>query len=111
VDGHGQKRLSGLPEGEGFLKGPSVMPPDVMDPLYNFSTVSDLNGCCICLSPPPNFQTIGRREEGEHVIVLNLIIKPAESGQRYHCTTLIDSGASGLFIDCVYTTHLDAHLH
>jgi hypothetical protein len=111
VDRHGQKRFSGLPEGEGFLKRPSVTPPDAMDALYNFSTVSDLNGHCICLSPSPNFRIIGRLEEGEHTIVLDLIIEPAESGRCYRCAALIDSGASGLFIDRMYATCLDAHLH
>jgi hypothetical protein len=111
VDGHGQKGLSGLLEGEGFLKGPSNMPPDTMGPLCNFSTASDLNGHCIFLSPSPNFWIIGRLEEGEHMIMLNLIVEPAESRRHYHCTALIDSGASGLFIDRMYTTCLDAHLH
>jgi hypothetical protein len=63
------------------------------------------------LSPLSNFRIIGRLEEGEHTIVLDLLIEPAESGQRYRCATLIDSGASGLFIDRVYATCLDAHLH
>jgi hypothetical protein len=111
VDGHGQKRLSGLPKREGFLNSPSVMPPDTMDSMCNFSTVSDPNGCHVCLSLSPNFQIIGRLEEGEHAIVLDLIIKSAESGRRYCCATLIDSGASGLFINCVYATCLDAQLH
>jgi hypothetical protein len=87
------------------------MPPDATDALYNFSTVSDLNGRHVCLSLSPNFQIIGRLEEGEHAIVLDLIVEPANSGRRYRCTTLIDSGASGLFIDHMYITHLDAHLH
>jgi hypothetical protein len=87
------------------------MPPDATDALYNSSTASDLNGHCICLSPSPDFRIIDRLEEGEHAIVLDLIVKPAESGRRYLCTALIDSGASGLFIDRVYTTRLDAHLH
>jgi hypothetical protein len=77
----------------------------------NFSTVSDPNGRHVCLSPSSNFQIIGRLEDGEHAIVLDLLIELAESGWRYHCTTLIDSGASGLFIDHVYATCLDAHLH
>jgi hypothetical protein len=93
------------------LSSPSIMPPDVTDTLHNFSTVSDLNECCTCLLPSPNFQIISRLEEGEHAIVLDLIIKPVESRQRYCCATLIDSGASGLFIDCMYATHLKAHLH
>jgi hypothetical protein len=93
------------------LKRPSVIPPDATDALYNFSTASDLNKHCICLSPSLDFQIISRLEEGEHTIVLDLIIKLAESGWRYHCATLIDSGASGLFIDCMYATHLNAQLH
>jgi hypothetical protein len=111
VDGHGQKGLSGLPKREGFLNRPSVMLPDAMDVVYNFSTISDLNGCHVCLSSPSDFQIIGRLEEGEHAIVLDLIVELAESRRRYRCAALIDSGASGLFIDCLYATHLDAHLH
>jgi hypothetical protein len=111
VDGHRQKGLSGLPEGEGFLSHPSVMPPGTTDALYNFSIASDLNECCICLLPSSDLQIIGRLEEGEHAIMLNLIVKLVESGWHYRCTTLIDSGASGLFIDHIYATHLEAHLH
>jgi hypothetical protein len=111
VDRHGQKRLSRLLEGEGFLNSPSIMPPDTMDAMHNFSTASDLNGHCTCLLPSPDFWIIGRPEEGEHTIMLDLIIERAESGQRYRCTALIDPGASGLFIDCMYATCLDAHLH
>jgi hypothetical protein len=82
-----------------------------MDVLYNFSTAPDLNEHCTCLSPSPDFRIIGRLEEGEHTIVLDLIIELAESGQCYHCAALIDSGASGLFIDRMYATCLNAQLH
>jgi hypothetical protein len=111
VDGHRQKRLSRIPEGEGFLKCPSVTLPDATDTLYNFSTVSDPNKPCICLSPSPDFWIIGRLEEGEHAIVLDLIVELAESRWRYRFAALIDSGATGLFINHVYATCLDAHLH
>jgi hypothetical protein len=87
------------------------MPPDVTDSLYNFSTASDPNEHYTCLLTSTYFQIIGRLEEGEHAIVLNLIIELVESGWHYCCATLIDSGASGLFIDHMCATCLEAHLH
>jgi hypothetical protein len=87
------------------------MPPNATDTLYNFSTVSDLNQHCTCLLSSLDFQIIGKLEEGEHAIVLDLIVELAESGRCYHCAALIDSGASGLFINCMYATCLNAHLH
>jgi hypothetical protein len=79
--------------------------------MYNFSTASDPNGRHACLSSPSDFRIIGRLEEGEHAIVLDLLIELAESRWRYRCAALIDSGASGLIIDRMYATCLDAHLH
>jgi hypothetical protein len=65
---------------------------------------------CTILSKP-NYRIIGRLEEGEQAIVLNLVIEPADSGQRFQCATLINSGATGLFINHMYATCIETQFH
>jgi hypothetical protein len=95
---------------EGFLKGPNVTPPDVMDHMYNFDTVCDpemaLRPPTCTISHASAFLIIGRLEEGEQAIVLNLVIEPTDHGQHFRCTALIDTGATGLFIDRAYTVQM-----
>jgi hypothetical protein len=99
-----------LSEEEGFLIGPGIMPPDAMDPMYISHVTFDLIKQCTILSKL-NYQIIGRLEEGEQAIVLDLIIELADSRRRFWCTTLIDSGAMGLFIDHVYATRIETQFH
>jgi hypothetical protein len=106
----GQKGPCGLPEKEGFLIGPGITPPDATDPMYFSHVTSDLIEQCTIASKP-NYRIIGRLEEGEQLIVLDLIIEPADSRQRFRCATLIDSGATGLFIDRVYATCIETQFH
>jgi hypothetical protein len=107
----GQKGPGRVSEGTGFLNGPSAMMPGAMDLLYNFSHACDSETpkCTILLMP--DFQIIGRLEEGNQSIVLNLIVELADSGRRFRCTALIDTGAMGLFINCTYVTCLDTQLY
>jgi hypothetical protein len=88
----GSSRL-GLTDGEnwtrktwqstGFLNSTSAITPSAMDLLYNFSHVydSEIPKCTILLMP--NFQIIGRLEEGEQAIVLDLIAELADSRWRF----------------------------
>jgi hypothetical protein len=60
------------------------MSPDITDHIYNFNTAYDSE---VTMRPPKctishgsEFQIISRLEEDEQVIMLNLIIKPADHG-------------------------------
>jgi hypothetical protein len=59
----------------------------------------------------PGSQIIGRLEEGNQSIVLNLIVELADSGWHFQCTALINTGATGLFIDHAYVMCLNTQLH
>jgi hypothetical protein len=56
-------------------------------------------------------QIIRRLEEGEHSIVLNLVLELVDHGKHFQCAALIDTGAMGLFISHNYTTHVQTQLH
>jgi hypothetical protein len=92
------------------LIGPGITPPDAMDPMYFSHVTSDLIEQCT-ISSKPNYRIIDRLEEGKQAVVLDLIIEPADSGQHFQCATLIDSGATRLFIDHVYATHIETQFH
>jgi hypothetical protein len=92
------------------LIGSGIMPPNAMDPMYISHVTFDPIKQCIILSKL-NYQIIGRLEEGEQAIVLDLIVKPADSGRCFWCATLINSGGMGLFINHVYATHIETKFH
>jgi hypothetical protein len=79
----GQKGLGRVPKGTGFLSSPSTMMPGATDPMYNFSHAydSEIQKCTILSMP--NFWIIGRLEEGDQAIVLNLIVELADSRQCF----------------------------
>jgi hypothetical protein len=97
------------------LKGPNITPPDVTDCMYNFDTACDsevaMRSPKCTTSHGPEFQIISRLKEGEQAIVLNLVIEPADHGWHFRCTTLIDTGAMGLFIDHAYTVQMQTELY
>jgi hypothetical protein len=107
----GQKGLGRVFERTEFLNSPSAIPPSATDLLYNFSHVCDSEVPKCTILSMPSFQIIGRLEEGEQSIVLDLIVEPADSRWCFRCTALIDTGATGLFIDHAYVMHLDTQLH
>jgi hypothetical protein len=107
----GQKRPGRLFEGTGFLNGLSAIPPSTTDLLYNFSHVHDSEIPKCTILSTPNFQIIGRLEEGEQSIILDLIVEPADSRRCFRCTALIDTDATGLFINRTYVTRLNTQLH
>jgi hypothetical protein len=78
------RKTSWIPEGEGFLNGPSVTQPDTVDPMYNFSHACDSEMPSKCtIVPLSEFWIISRLEEGEQAIVLNLVVELADSGQHF----------------------------
>jgi hypothetical protein len=105
-----QEGPCGLLEKDRFLISPGIMPPNATDSIYYSHVSSDLIEKCTILSKL-NYQIIGRLEEGEQVIVLDLVIELADSRWRFWCATLIDLGATGLFIDCMYTTCIKTQFH
>jgi hypothetical protein len=60
------------------------MLPYTIDPMYNLSHACDSETLiCTIVVPRSEFQIISRLEEGEQAIVLDLVIKLADSGQRF----------------------------
>jgi hypothetical protein len=64
------------------LIGPGITPPDATDPMYFSHVTSDLIEQCTIASKL-NYRIIGRLEEGEQVIVLDLVIELADSGRHF----------------------------
>jgi hypothetical protein len=91
------------------------MAPDVVDHMYNFNTACDsevaLRSSKCTISHASAFRIIDRLEEGEQAIMLDLVIEPADHGQRFQCATLINTGAMGLFIDHAYAVWMQTELY
>jgi hypothetical protein len=79
--------------------------------MYNFvvNRDSDLEKCTFLFDT--STRIIGRLEEGEHSIVLDLVLEPVDHGRRFRCAALIDTGAMGLFISHDYATYVQTQLH
>jgi hypothetical protein len=43
--------------------------------------------------------------------VLDLVMEPADHGRRFRCAALIDTGATGLFIDRAYAVRMQTELY
>jgi hypothetical protein len=93
------------------LISPSALLPSTADRVYNFvvNRDSDLEECTSLFDT--STQIIRRLEEGEHSIVLDLVLEPVDHGRRFQCPALIDTGATGLFISRDYATHVQTQLH
>jgi hypothetical protein len=93
------------------LIGPSVLPPSTMDRMDNsvVNRDSDLEKCTSLFDTMARI--IGRLKEGEHSIVLDLVLELVDHGRRFRCAALIDTGAMGLFISRNYTMHVQTQLH
>jgi hypothetical protein len=77
------KRFGRVPEGTGFLNSPSTMMPDATDPVYNFSHAFDSESQRCTILPMPDFQIVSRLEEGDQLIVLDLVVELADSGRCF----------------------------